>query len=217
MKRLSSSLFLTVALLLGCAGLLACSRGINAADALTPLQEPNRIPEGAKLAYFAGGCFWCTEEVFHQVPGVISVMSGYMGGSEKDPNYDQVSAGKTGHAESVQVVFDPAQTSFEKLLEVFWKAHDPTELNRQGPDEGAQYRSAIFYADEAQRAAAEKSKAELAKSGTYSKPVVTQIVKADTFYPAEEYHQNFYRKHPDHPYVRRWLLPKLKKLGMKTL
>jgi len=211
MKKSLLPLCLIVAIALGSVVLLSWTGGSYAADTQrAPLEEPQDIPEGAQIAYFAGGCFWCTEEIFQQVPGVIPVTSGYMGGSEPSPTYDQVSDGTTGHAESVRVVFDPTKTSYEKLLTAFWKAHDPTQLNRQGPDKGRQYRSAIFTSNARQQEAAEKSKAELAKSGVYSKPIVTEIAKAGKFYPAEEYHQNFYRKHPDHPYVRQWLVPKLK-------
>ena len=150
----------------------------------------------ATVAYLAGGCFWCTEAVFQQAPGVTSVVSGYMQG-----------------AETVQVTFNPNRTSYDKLLNLFWHAHDPTEVDSQGPDTGKQYRSAIFYVDEQQRAAAEKSKTQAQKS--YSKPIATEITRAGSFRPASEHHQNFCRKNPNNPYVRQIILPKLQKLGLQ--
>jgi peptide-methionine (S)-S-oxide reductase len=149
----------------------------------------------ANMAYFAGGCFWCTEAVFEQAPGVTSVVSGYVQG-----------------AETIQVTFDPSKTSYNKLLNLFWRAHDPTEVDSQGPDTGKQYRSAIFYVDEQQRAAAEKSKGQAQKS--FSKPIATEITRAGSFRPASENHQNFCRKKPNNPYVRQIIQPKLQKLGL---
>jgi peptide-methionine (S)-S-oxide reductase len=149
----------------------------------------------ANIAYFAGGCFWCTEAVFEPVPGVSSVVSGYMQG-----------------AETIQISFDPTKTTYEKLLNIFWRAHNPTEVDSQGPDVGRQYRSAIFYVDEQQRAAAEKSKTQAQKS--YSKPIATEITRAGSFRSAPENHQNFCRKNPNNPYVRQIILPKLQKLGL---
>lgn len=147
-------------------------------------------------AAFAGGCFWCEETAFVDVPGVLSVTSGFTGGQVKNPTYEAVSAGGTGHAESVQVVFDPAKISYEKLLEIFWHNVDPTQANGQFCDHGNQYRSAIFYADEAQHKAAEASKAKLETDPRFAGKIVTQIVAASTFYRAEEYHQQFYKKNP---------------------
>ncbi len=201
--------------LLGCALFFGCSPGRNAAKGPVPLSEPAQLPANARVAYFAGGCFWCTEEIFHQQPGVISVVSGYMGGTEPNPSYEKVSAGTTGYAEAIRVAYDPERTTYDKMLEAFWHAHDPTELNRQGPDAGPQYRSAIFYTDEKERKEAEGSKAQLARSGGYSRPIVTEISKAGTFHIAEDYHQNYYRNHPNDRYLQQWLLPKLKKLGLK--
>jgi peptide-methionine (S)-S-oxide reductase len=145
-------------------------------------------------AIFAGGCFWCEETAFEGVPGVKEVISGYTGGTKVNPTYEEVSSGGTGHAESVRVVFDPAKISYAKLLEIFWHNVDPTQSNGQFCDHGNQYRSAVFYLDDAQRAAAEQTKKAVEKQ--LGKPVVTQIVKASTFYPAEEYHQDFYKKNP---------------------
>jgi peptide-methionine (S)-S-oxide reductase len=149
-----------------------------------------------ETAIFAGGCFWCEETAFVGVPGVISVTSGYTGGQVKNPTYEQVSSGSTGHAESVQVVFDPTKTSYEKLLDVFWHNVDPTQANGQFCDHGNQYRSAIFYASESQRKAAEDSKRKLEEEPRFKGKIVTQIVAAGPFYRAEEYHQEFYKKNP---------------------
>jgi peptide-methionine (S)-S-oxide reductase len=147
-------------------------------------------------AIFAGGCFWCEETAFEGLPGVISVTSGYTGGQTKNPTYEQVSSGVTGHAESVEVVFDPSKTSYEHLLEVFWHNVDPTQKGGQFCDHGTQYRSAIFTKDESQRIAAEASKKKLEAEPRFAGKIVTQIVPATVFYPAEEYHQDFYKKNP---------------------
>lgn len=143
---------------------------------------------------FGAGCFWGVEHAFRQVPGVLDAICGYSGGSTEDPSYEQVCSGATGHAEVVQVEFDPSQVSFEKLLETFFGCHKPTELNRQGPDIGTQYRSAIFYSTEAQREASEQAKASEDASGKWNKPVVTEIAAAGSFYRAEEYHQRYFEK-----------------------
>ncbi len=149
---------------------------------------------GNQLATFGAGCFWGVEEAFRQLPGVKSTAVGYSGGTLVDPTYEQVCTDRTGHAEVVQVEFDPAVVGYEKLLDVFWNSHDPTQLNRQGPDYGKQYRSVIFYHDEAQRQAAEASKAKLEQGGKFRRPIVTQIVAAEPFYRAEEYHQQYLAK-----------------------
>jgi peptide-methionine (S)-S-oxide reductase len=173
-----------------------------------------KIPEGAESITLGAGCFWCTEAVFQQIPGVLSVTSGYMGGALKNPTYEQICTGNTGHAEVSRVVFDPKQTSLEKILAVFWEAHDPTSLNRQGMDTGTQYRSAIFYNTDGQREIAEKSKAAATKE--FTKPIVTEITKAADFYPAEDYHQDYYRLNKNrNPYCSVVIAPKLKKLGLK--
>lgn len=152
------------------------------------------VPAERATATFAGGCFWCMEGPFEKLPGVFSVTSGYSGGQKKNPTYEEVSAGVTGHAESVQVIYDPEKVSYEQLLEVFWHNIDPLSANGQFCDRGTQYRSAIFYRDEAQKAAALASKAKLVESGRFKKPIVTEIVAFAAFYPAEEYHQDFYKK-----------------------
>jgi peptide-methionine (S)-S-oxide reductase len=153
------------------------------------------VPQRAS-AIFAGGCFWCEETAFEGVPGVISVTSGYTGGQKKNPTYEEVSSGGTGHAESVEVVYDPAKISYEKLLDIFWHNVDPFQANGQFCDHGTQYRSAIFYRDDAQRSAAEASRRKLEEDPRFRGKIVTQIVPASMFYPAEEYHQDFYKKDP---------------------
>jgi peptide-methionine (S)-S-oxide reductase len=145
-------------------------------------------------ATFAAGCFWGVEATFRQLPGVISTRVGYTGGNSQNPTYKDVCTDRTGHAEAVEIDYDPAKLSYDQLLEVFWENHDPTQLNRQGPDWGAQYRSAIFFHSPEQEAEAKASKEKLAKSGRYSKPIVTQIVPAVTFYEAEDYHQQYLEK-----------------------
>jgi peptide-methionine (S)-S-oxide reductase len=156
------------------------------------------------VAVFAGGCFWCTESDFDKVPGVISTTSGYIGGSVANPTYQQVSAGTTGHTEAVQVRYDPSKTSYAKLLEAFWPTIDPLTANAQFCDHGSQYRSAIFYGTADQQTQAEASKAALQNSGRFNQPIVTEILPASTFYPAEDYHQDYYQKNPlRYAYYRR--------------
>ena len=195
------------------AGLVA-SDGKGSKDAPVYFPVP-KVPDGAEVITLGAGCFWCTEAVFQQVPGVLSVTSGYMGGKTVRPSYQQVCTGATGHAEVSRIIFDPKQTSLEKVLQVFWHAHDPTTLNRQGYDSGTQYRSAIYYQTAAQKVVAEKSKAEAAKE--FADPIVTEITAAAEFYPAEDYHQNYYQLNKDsNPYCTRIIAPKLKKLGLKN-
>jgi peptide-methionine (S)-S-oxide reductase len=164
-----------------------------------------------QTATFGAGCFWCTEAVFLNVKGVTKVVSGYTGGKVKNPTYREICTGMTGHAEVTQITFDPAVVSFEELLEVFWNTHDPTTLNRQGADEGTQYRSAVFYADENQKALAEAYKKQLEASHVYKNPIVTEITTLTTFYPAEDYHQNYYELNPNQGYCQYVIRPKVDK------
>jgi peptide-methionine (S)-S-oxide reductase len=157
---------------------------------------PPKVPPGHAVATFAGGCFWCMEPPYDKLPGVSATVSGYMGGRSANPTYEQVSSGTTGHTEVVQVVYDPKKVSYAKLLEVFWVNVDPTVKDRQFCDTGSQYRTTIFYHDEAQREAAQASKAALEKSRPFKEPLVTPIEMAGAFYPAEDYHQDYYVKNP---------------------
>ena len=159
-------------------------------------EQPTATSGTAAKAYFAGGCFWCMEEAFEKLDGVLDVVSGYMGGSVKNPSYEQVSAGQTGHAESVEVRYDPTKVTYTQLLEAFWRNVDPITPNAQFCDHGNQYRAAIFYQGEDERRAAEDSKRAIEQSKRFSTPIVTQLTAASEFYPAEEYHQDFYKKNP---------------------
>lgn len=163
-------------------------------------------------ATFGAGCFWCVEAVFERLDGVSSVVAGYAGGNRPNPTYEQVCTGATGHAEVAQITFDPKKISYEKLLDVFWKAHDPTTLNQQGADRGTQYRSVIFYHDEKQKPAAETSKRNAAKQ--FEDPIVTEIKPLDHFYEAENYHQDYFKNNSNAPYCRFVIKPKLDKLHL---
>jgi len=178
-----------------------------------PASPPGESPAETetKLATLGGGCFWCVEAVFQQLEGVVSVQSGYAGGTVDNPTYKQVCSGTTGHAEVCQIRYDPAKISFDELLEAFWKTHDPTTLNQQGADVGTQYRSVIFYHDDQQRAQAEKRKQELDASGAWADPIVTEISPLLKFYPAEDYHQNYFRTNPQEGYCQFVIRPKLEK------
>ncbi len=167
---------------------------------------------GKKTAVLAGGCFWCTEAVFEQLDGVSEVVSGYAGGSKDTASYKLVSMGQTDHAEVIEITYNPSKVTYGNLLKVFFSvAHDPTQLNRQGPDHGRQYRSAIFYADEQQKKVAEAYIAQLEKAKVFNKPIVTEVTSLDKFFPAEEYHQDFVERNPFQPYVMVNALPKVKK------
>jgi peptide-methionine (S)-S-oxide reductase len=166
---------------------------------------------GLKTAVFAGGCFWCTEAIFNELKGVKKVVSGYSGGKVANPTYKQVCTGLTGHAECTQITYDPEVVTFAELLEVFWMTHDPTTLNRQGADSGTQYRSAIFYTDEDQKQVAIAYKAKLEKEKIWSDPIVTEITKFEKFYPAEDYHQEYYQNNPNQGYCRIVITPKIEK------
>ena len=156
--------------------------------------EKNDTMETSKIATFGAGCFWGVEAAYRQIPGVLSTRVGYLGGTMENPTYRDVCSGRTGHAEVVEVKYDPSRLTYDDLLTVFWENHDPTTLNRQGPDVGEQYRSAIFYHDDEQKAAAEASKEERDRSGKYRRPIVTEITPASTFYEAEDYHQQYLEK-----------------------
>ena len=173
----------------------------------------NSSSNQTEIATFGGGCFWCTEAIFQMVPGVKSVASGYAGGTKENPTYKEVCTGDTGHAEVIQVEFDPAKVTYEKLLSSFWEAHDPTTLNQQGADHGTQYRSIILYSSEAQKAAAEKSRAEAQKH--LDQPIVTQIVPLTKFYKAENYHQDYYKLNGHAPYCQMVIRPKVEKFEKK--
>jgi len=162
-------------------------------------------------ATFGGGCFWCTEVIFQQLDGVNKVLPGYMGGQRENPTYEQVCSGATGHAEVVQIEYDEEILPYEELLAVFFKTHDPTTLNRQGNDVGTQYRSVIFYHDDAQRVTAESFIRQLRENGVYDNPIVTEIVPAQTFYVAENYHHDYFKNHPENPYCAAVIAPKLHK------
>jgi len=162
-------------------------------------------------ATFAAGCFWCVEAVFQRLNGVISLKSGYTGGNIKNPTYKEVCSGLTGHAEGVEIVYDKTKISFAELLEVFWKTHDPTTINQQGADHGTQYRSAVFYHNEEQKAIAEEYKKELNAAQVYPNPIVTEVKPASTFYAAEDYHQDYYNANGSEPYCKFVIQPKLEK------
>ena len=172
---------------------------------------PGELLKNMEKATFGTGCFWCTEALFQDLDGVAKVESGYTGGHVDNPTYKQVCAGTTGHAEVVQITYDPQKITFEELLEVFWQVHDPTTLNRQGNDVGTQYRSAIFYHNEEQKKLAEKYKKELDASGAWDDPIVTEITPYSKFYVAEDYHQNYYNLNSSQPYCRYVIQPKLEK------
>ena len=174
--------------------------------------EENKKPSGElDTAVFGAGCFWCVEAIFLQLNGVQEVVSGYSGGARENPSYDQVCSGATGHAEVIQVIYDPAKLTFVELLEVFWGVHDPTTLNRQGADVGTQYRSVIFYTNDNQKKLAEEYKTKLNVSGAFPQPVVTEISPLKAFYKAENYHQNYFNENGSQPYCSLVIKPKLEK------
>lgn len=187
---------LVTLLLASVAGQARAEDAATSAPPAAPAAAPAAGAAKTAKATFAGGCFWCMEPPFDKLDGVLSTTSGYTGGSKKDPTYEEVSDGRTGHAESVEIVYDPSRITYEKLLDVFWHNVDPTTPNAQFCDHGNQYRTAIFYHDADQKRLAEKSKQDLEASGKLKQPIVTQIVAASTFYPAEDYHQDYYEKNP---------------------
>lgn len=197
-RRRAPAAWWTALLLLAAAAITAptIARAQPAPQQLKQQQQPQQAPQQTATATFAGGCFWCTEADFDKVPGVIATTSGYTGGKVANPSYDQVSTKATGHAEAVQIVFDPAKVSYEQLLDVYWRSIDPTTVDRQFCDVGSPYRTAIFTHGPEQAAAARKSLAELEKTKPFAAPIVTQIVPATTFYPAEAYHQDYAMRNP---------------------
>jgi peptide-methionine (S)-S-oxide reductase len=180
---------------------------------LAQTTKMNQSSNSTEIATVGGGCFWCTEAIFQMLPGVKSVASGYAGGTKENPTYKEVCTGATGHAEVIQIEYDPKVVSYEKILETFWEAHDPTTLNRQGADSGTQYRSIILYRNPAEKAAAEKSKAQAQKN--FSSLIVTEIVPLTKFYKAEDYHQDYYRENGNQPYCRAVIRPKVEKFEKK--
>lgn len=170
-----------------------------------------------EVATLAAGCFWCTEAAFNIIKGVERIEPGYTGGTTINPTYEEVSTGTTGHAEAAQIYFDPKVITYKEILEVFFTMHDPTSLNRQGADIGTQYRSAIFYHNQQQKETAEKLIAELAREGIWDKPIVTEIVPLKTFYSAETYHKDYYKKHPKEPYCQAVIAPKIAKLQQRFI
>lgn len=178
------------------------------------LSATNTDAQSKKLqkATFGMGCFWCSEALFQKLDGVVGVRSGYEGGSVANPSYEEVCTGTTGHAEVIELTYDPAKIKYDELLEIFWKSHDPTTLNRQGADIGTQYRSVVFYHNDEQKQIAEKYKKELNAAKVFGKPVVTAISKAQAFYVAENYHQDYFNKNSNEPYCRLVILPKMEKL-----
>ena len=207
MKGTLSGAAISLFVVTGAALLLATRAGVGRRSEAAALPAPaTDVPLAAQAsedtAVFAGGCFWGIEAVFEHVRGVKSAVSGYAGGRVPSPSYEEVSSGTTGHAESVQVIYDPSQVTYGKLLEVFFAvAHDPTQLNRQGPDVGTQYRSVVFYRNDAQKRAAEAYVAQLTQAKAFSRPIVTEIVPLRAFYPAEDYHQDYMAHHPNQPYI----------------
>jgi len=203
-----------LALLLSIPTLASCEpEKAMPADAKLPAPAP-KVPEGSEVITLGAGCFWCIEAAYRQLDGVQAAVSGYMGGTVASPTYEQIREGTTGHAEVVQVVFDPKKITAEKILSWFWDLHDPTTLNRQGADVGTQYRSAIFYHSDAQKTLAEASKKTA--QANFKDPIVTEVTKAATFYPAENYHQDFYfQNKTNNGYCRMVVEPKLKKLKLK--
>lgn len=189
--------------------IIACSGKVS-----TNKVSENNIMVASQLndtATFGAGCFWCVEAIFQRLHGVVSVQSGYSGGKLKNPGYKDVCSGLTGHAEVCQIVYDPKQISYEELLEVFWKTHDPTTLNQQGADAGTQYRSVIFFHTKDQKELAEKYKSELNTSGAFEQPVITEISPYTLFYPAEDYHRNYFNQNGEEPYCRLVIQPKIDK------
>jgi peptide-methionine (S)-S-oxide reductase len=229
MKIFSATIYL-LSLAALAASLTACSDRVNPSldgktmkktelpeSSETETAQPAKVPSGPsrEITTLGAGCFWCIEAVLEQIEGISDVTSGYMGGTIENPTYEQICTGLTGHAEVVQVTFDPKIIDFTAVLEHFWTLHDPTTLNRQGNDVGTQYRSAIFYHSREQRQIAEKSVNEKNEKGVFHSPIVTEITEVEKFYPAEKYHQDYYRNNKAAPYCRFVITPKLEKLDLE--
>ncbi|WP_207510808.1 peptide-methionine (S)-S-oxide reductase MsrA [Longitalea luteola] len=208
MKLLFTGALVTLATLFSCAQKQQAKKNISKDMTTTTNNVTNTATD---TATFGNGCFWCTEAIFQQLDGVISATSGYSGGHVDNPSYKEVCTGNTGHAEVLQIVYDPKKISFDELLEVFWQTHDPTTLNRQGNDVGTQYRSVIFYHNNEQKEKAEKYKVELDKSGAFNNPIVTEISPFTKFYRAENYHQDYYNQNGSQPYCNIVIRPKVEK------
>ncbi len=220
MKQQQTKLTLAICVLIACLGGAVfvsnspfTSHAEEGSDSKSTAADPT-APADVKLqqATFGGGCFWCIEAVYQELQGVYKVTSGYSGGRKENPTYKEISTGLTGHAEVIQIDFDPQQISFAVLLEVFWKTHDPTTLNRQGADVGTQYRSVVFYQNDEQKNLAEEYKKKLNAAGAFSDPIVTKISPLEKFYPAEDYHQNYYAQNGRQPYCRAVIAPKVEKV-----
>jgi len=207
-KKTLSALSLTIALMLAGAA-TGCSQSTDTKQTASESNQTSMDTNQTELATFGGGCFWCMEAEYQKVPGVVHITSGFAGGHTENPTYKEVCLGDTGHAEVTQIQFDPQKVSYEKLLNYFWDAHDPTTLNRQGADTGTQYRSIILYSSDAQKAVAEKSKAEA--QSRFKSPIVTEIVPLQKFYKAEDYHQNYYNDNPSEGYCTFVIKPKVEK------
>lgn len=203
-----SGIFLSALLLL--AG-VSCGQRPATADSTKTMATENKEQNGLQIATFGNGCFWCTEAIFQRLDGVEKVVSGYSGGNVKNPTYKEVCSGLTGHAEVIQITYDQKKISFDELLEVFWKTHDPTTLNRQGADVGTQYRSAVFYHTEEQKKLATEYRKKLDASGAFDNPIVTEITTFTEFYPAENYHQNYFNLNGTAPYCSFVIQPKIEK------
>lgn len=210
MKSLLTSAVIGLTALLSCAQKSNTTKKINTDKNMEAINQ-NALP-ATETTTLANGCFWCTEAIFEELDGVISATSGYTGGQTKNPTYKEICTGTTGHAEAIQIVYDTTKISFDELLEVFWETHDPTTLNRQGADVGTQYRSGVFYHNQEQKEKAEKYKAELNKSGAFDNPIVTEITAFSKFYPAEDYHQQYFENNENtNPYCTMVIRPKLDK------
>lgn len=203
---IKSGIFFSLIMLLAGA---SCGQRKNSEN--TTAMNNQEIEKGMALATFGNGCFWCTEAIFQQLKGVTKVVSGYAGGKVKKPTYKEVCSGLTGHAEVIQITYEPSVITYDELLEVFWQTHDPTTLNRQGADVGTQYRSAVFYHSDEQKQLAETYKRKLDESGAFDKPIVTEISPLSEYYPAEDYHQNYYNLNGSAPYCSYVIQPKLEK------